>query len=518
MTFKSLISSDKLVSTLTIGFFSAFLLAATMDISRFSEIINTLFAKSAHFFGPFWQWLMVGNFLLALFIAISPAGRMTLGNKTQPDISTFRWLSMIMCTLLAGGGVFWSAAEPVYHFISAPPAFSELSSTTEGAVSSALGQSFFHWGFLAWAVLGTLSTIILMHAHHKKGLKLRPRALLYPLFGKKLENHWFGAVVDTFSIVGVAAGTIGPIGFLASQLGYSVESLFGVANTLTLQIGILFAVVAVYSISAFTGMDKGLQWLSKMNVIGAVALLVAVLILGPTTFIFEQFGSAFGSYIVNFPALSLGDHSAGWMTGWTWFFWGWFIGFAPMMAIFIAKISDGRSIRNLVFAVAICAPIATNFWFSALGGTGIFFELSQPGSISGPLAEAGLPAVLIAMLQQLPLQAILVPAFLVLTTTFVATTGDSMAYSIAVVTSKDATPSKYHRLFWAMTLGVVAAVLLLAGEGGLGALQSFIVITAVPVSLLVASTLICAPITIRQMMIQRKQENSSNLASATPCS
>ncbi|MDD1792142.1 BCCT family transporter [Enterovibrio sp. ZSDZ42] len=511
MTFKSIISSDKLVSILTVGFFSAFLFAATMDISHFSTIINTLFGQVAHLFGPFWQWLMVGNFILALIVALSPAGRMTLGKRSKPEISTFRWLSMIMCTLLAGGGVFWSAAEPVYHFMSVPPTFSDAQPASSSAVSAALSQSFFHWGFLAWAVLGTLSTIILMHAHHQKGLKLRPRALLYPLFGKRLENHWFGAVVDTVSIIGVAAGTIGPIGFLASQLGYSVESLFGVENSLTLQLCILSAVVAAYSISAFSGMDKGLQWLSKLNVIGAVLLLLAVLILGPTAFIFEQFGNAFGHYVVNFPAMSLGEHDAGWMTGWTWFFWGWFIGFAPMMAIFIAKISDGRSIRNLVFAVAVCAPIATNFWFSALGGTGIFFELTQAGSISAPLADAGLPAVLIAMLQQLPLQFILVPAFLLLTTTFVATTGDSMAYSIAVVTSQNTTPSKYHRLFWALMLGIVAGVLLMAGEGGLGALQSFIVITAAPVSLLVAVTLICAPITIREMMRQNAHVNSADL-------
>lgn len=337
-----------------------------------------------------------------------------------------------------------------------------------------------------------------------KGLKLRPRALLAPIFGDRLENHWFGAVVDACSIIGVAAGTIGPIGFLASQLGYSIESLTGLENTLSLQVVLLLAIVFVYSMSAFSGMDKGLQWLSKVNVLGAIALLVCVLALGPTQFIFGAFTHAFGDYLANFGALSVGDFNTGWMQGWTWFFWGWFIGFAPMMAIFIAKISEGRTIRELILAISICAPIATNFWFSALGGTGIYFELTQPGSISGPLAGAGLPAVLIAMLQQLPLQVILVPAFLLLTTTFVATTGDSMAFSIAVVTSQQSTPSKWHRLFWAIMLGVVAAILLIAGEGSLDALQSFIVITAVPVSLLIATTLLCAPMTVIRMMDERK--------------
>ncbi|CZF86565.1 BCCT family transporter [Grimontia marina] len=499
MTFTSLFKAEKLVSTLTISFFSLFLLAAMIDMSLFSQTINQMFGFAAEEFGAFWQWLMVANLALALVIAISPYGKLKLGHQSKPDISAFRWVSMIMCTLLAGGGVFWSAAEPVYHFLSPSPSYSGVGQHTEAAVTAALSQSFLHWGFLAWSVLGTLATIVLMYAHYEKGLKLRPRALLYPVFGERFENHWFGAVVDACSIIGVAAGTIGPIGFLASQLGFSIEVLFGIDSTLSSQVLILLGVVVIYSLSAFTGMDKGLQWLSKINVIGALALLLFVLTLGPTSFIFGSFVTAFGSYIEHFSAMSLGTEKTVWMTNWTWFFWGWFIGFAPMMAIFIAKISRGRSIRVLILAVAVGSPLVTNFWFTALGGTGIFFELTNPGAISGPMAGAGLPGILIATLQQLPLQIILVPAFLLLTTTFVATTGDSMAYAIAVVTSEDATPSKYQRLFWAAMLGVVAAVLLTAGNGGLAALESFIVVTAVPVSLLIATTLISAPVALKGM-------------------
>lgn len=151
----------------------------------------------------------------------------------------------------------------------------------------------------------------------------------------------------------------------------------------------------------------------------------------------------------------------------------------------------------------------TNFWFTVLGGTGIFFELQSPGSISGPLNAAGLPAVLLASLSQLPFSDLLVPAFLVLTTTFVVTTGDSMAYSISMVVSGDNEPKKSQRLFWAIVMGCVAAVLLVAGDGGLNALQSFIVITAVPVSLLVAVTLITGPIAVMRMQVHEKKESPS---------
>ncbi|MCW8327938.1 BCCT family transporter [Photobacterium sp. SDRW27] len=497
---------DKLVPTLTIGFISFFLLSSLIDLSLVTSVIQSMFTSATSQFGYFWQWLMVINFAMAVLIAVTRYGKIRMGQQAKPTIGTFRWLAMIMCTLLAGGGVFWSAAEPIYHFITPPPSFPDVVGSSVEAVTPALSQSFLHWGFLAWAALGTLATIVLMYAHHQGGVKLRPRALLYPLLGDRLENHWFGSVIDACSIIAVAAGTIGPIGFLASQLGYSLEVVLGIENSASSQLTILAVVVAVYSVSAFTGMDKGLQWLSRLNVVGAFALLVVMLVFGPTQFIFEHFGSAFGMYLNQLPEMSLNTDAPEWNSWWTWFFWGWFIGFAPMMAIFIARISEGRSIRELILTVAIGAPIVTNFWFTVLGGTGIFFELQSPGSISGPLNSAGLPAVLLASLSQLPFSELLVPAFLVLTTTFVVTTGDSMAYSISMVVSGDNEPTKSQRLFWAIVMGCVAAVLLVAGDGGLNALQSFIVITAVPVSLLVAATLITGPIAVMHMKVHEKKK------------
>lgn len=485
--------ADKLISVLTIGFLSLFLIAAIADLSWVSSTIQTLFGQATTAFGHFWQWFMLLNFILAVVLALLPLGKVRLGNSLKPEIGQFRWTAMIMCTLLAGGGVFWSAAEPIYHFVTTPPVFEGVQAGQAEAVAPALSQSFLHWGFLAWAVLGTLATIVLMYAHHQKGIQLRPRALLYPLLGDRLENHWIGSVIDACSIIAVAAGTIGPIGFLASQLGYSLHVVAGLDDSVMTQVGLLAVVVTIYSLSAATGMDKGLQWLSRFNVIVAVFLLAVMLVAGPTGFIFEQFSQAMSVYIQHLPQMSLTQTSPDWNAWWTWFFWGWFIGFAPMMAIFIARISVGRSIRELVMTVAIGAPLVTHFWFSVLGGSGIYFELTQPGAISGPLNEGGLPAVLLATLAQLPFSDWLIPAFLVLTTTFVVTTGDSMAYAIAMVTSGKNEPAASHRLFWAIAMGCVAAVLLMAGDGGLNALQSFIVITAVPVSFLMVLTLLTGP-------------------------
>ena len=161
--------------------------------------------------------------------------------------------------------------------------------------------------------------------------------------------------------------------------------------------------------------------------------------------------------------------------------------------MFIARISKGRTIREILVAIAIIAPIVTNFWFTILGGSGIYYELQQPGVISGPLTEAGLPAAMLAIVQQLPLAPLLVPAFLVLIVVFLATTGDSMSFTIAMAVSGNDTPATWVRVFWAVMMGGVAAVLIRLGDGGIGALQSFIVVTAVPVSLVLLPLLWSAP-------------------------
>ncbi|MDF5446959.1 BCCT family transporter, partial [Vibrio parahaemolyticus] len=179
-------------------------------------------------------------------------GYVRLGGLAKPDIDNFKWLSIVLCTLLAGGGVFWAAAEPIAHFVTAPPLYGEASPKT--AAINALSQSFMHWGFLAWAILGGLSSIVLMHLHYDKGLPLKPRTLLYPVFGDKAIKGWIGDVADACSIIAVAAGTIGPIGFLGLQISYALNSLFGLPDTFVTQSMVIMAAILMYTLSALSGL------------------------------------------------------------------------------------------------------------------------------------------------------------------------------------------------------------------------------------------------------------------------
>lgn len=494
------------------GLLLVFVIAAAISMDAVTSFVNSSFALSVKWFGAFWQVLLLATFIIAIPLAFSRYGKVKLGKLDQPEFGTFKWISMIMCTLLAGGGVFWAAAEPMFHFTSPPPLFGGIQAGTNQAVNPALSQAFMHWGFLAWAILGTLSVVVMMYAHYHKGMPLKPRSLLYPIFGEKLmSKSLLGTAVDAFSILAVVAGTIGPIGFLGLQASFGMKEILGIPDTFTTQLYIIIAVVAISAISAATGLHKGIEFLSNLNVVLAILLMAAILILGPGEFIVNAFISSFGMYIQEFFAMSTFRGDPEWLGWWTVFFWCWFLGYGPMMAIFISCISRGRTIREIITAVAVISPIVTCFWFTVLGGSGISFELLNPGSISGPLNEFGLPAAMISITKQLPLSYIMGPAFLILTILFVVTTSDSMAYTISAAVTGNNNPSVGMRIFWALMMGAVAAILLSIGNGGINALQSFIVVTAVPVSLILLPVCWLAPKVANEMAKEQGIVEEENL-------
>lgn len=474
------------------GFIALFVAIAVFDADLLSTLVNTGFAWSVKIFGPYWQMLLLLTFLIGLGLAAGRTGKVILGGLAEPEIDGFRWMAIIFCTLLAGGGVFWAAAEPIAHFVSPPPLYGPQENPQQGAVN-ALSQSFMHWGFLAWAIVGSLTSIVVMHLHYDKGLPLKPRTLLYPVLGERALKGHTGAIIDACCIIAVAAGTIGPIGFLGLQVSYALNALFDIPDGFTTQLIIILFAIALYTLSALSGLNRGMQMLSRYNVILAMALMVYVLIFGPTNFIFNAYIQGVGSMLDNFIPMATYRGDEGWLSWWTVFFWGWFLGYGPMMAIFIARISRGRTIRQIITTISIVAPFVTCFWFTIVGGSGLAFEIADPGSVSKAFEGFNLPGALLAVTQQLPLPMLTSILFLILTTIFIVTTGDSMTYTISVVVSGETEPNPVIRTFWGVMMGVTALILISLGSGGISALQSFIVITAVPVSLILLPSLWNAP-------------------------
>ena len=497
---------DPVVLTLTMGFIALFVGLSIYDTAWLTALIGDGFAWTAKYLGSFFQMLLLATFIISIGIAISRAGQAKIGNLDAPEISTFRWLSMVMCTLLAGGGVFFAAGEPIYHFVVTPPAFTTEAGTA-AAVAPALAQSFMHWGFLAWAVLGSLAAIVLAYAHYNQGKPLQPRTLLYPVFGEWILTSWVGGVVDALCVIAIVAGTVGPIGFLATQMSYGLQVLFGISSGFTTQLFVLMLLAVVYIASAMSGIHKGIQMLSRFNVILALVIGAVIFVFGPTLFLTNVYLQSMGEYMTSFFAMATMTSETApdwWMQWWTIFFFAWFIGYAPLMAIFVARISRGRTIRQTIIAVAVLAPIATTIWFTLLGGSGIYYQLTGVVDLAETLQGFSFDVATLAVAQALPGGIWMAAAILLLTTIFVATTGDSMSYAIAVVGAGHDEPHFLIRAFWGAAMAIMAGILLYMGEGQIGVLQQFIVITAIPVSFIILPTLWTGPQAAMAMAREQK--------------
>ncbi|MDI9243776.1 BCCT family transporter [Marinobacter sp. CHS3-4] len=487
--------SDPVVLILTIGFILVFVGASILNSEAVATFIGNGFAWTAKTLGSFFQLLLLLTFFIALGTAASKAGNARIGGLDRPEISRFRWLSMIMCTLLAGGGVFFAAGEPVYHFVVTPPAF-DTEAGTAAAVAPAMAQSFTHWGFLAWAVLGSLTALVLTRAHYDQGKPLQPRTLLFPVFGERVIKGTLGGVIDSLCVIAVVAGTVGPIGFLATQMSFGLHELFGVTDGYTTQLTVLIVLAGVYMTSAMTGLHKGIQLLSRFNVMLALGIAAVIFVFGPTLFLTNTYTQSMGEYVTSFLAMATMTADTApdwWMKWWTVFFFAWFIGYTPLMAVFVARISRGRTVREMIVAVAVLAPVATTLWFTLLGGSGIYHQLAGTFDLTEALNNFRFDVATLTVAQALPGGTWMAAAILLLTTIFVATTGDSMSYSIAMVGAGHDEPNPWIRVFWGGAMALMAAILLYMGSGQIGVLQQFIVLTAIPVSFIILPSLWTGP-------------------------
>lgn len=214
-----------------------------------------------------------------------------------------------------------------------------------------------------------------------------------------------GSVVDSLCVIAIVAGTVGPIGFLATQMSYGLQVLFGITNGFTTQLCILLLLAAVYIASAMSGIHKGIQILSRFNVFLALAIGAVIYLFGPTLFLTNVYLQSMGEYMSSFFAMATMTAETApdwWMQWWTVFFFAWFIGYAPLMAIFVARISRGRTIRQMIIAVAVLAPIATTIWFTLMGGSGIYFQLTGVVELTETLENFSFDAATLAVAQALP--------------------------------------------------------------------------------------------------------------------
>ncbi|TVQ07716.1 MAG: BCCT family transporter [Leptolyngbya sp. DLM2.Bin27] len=452
----------------------------------FQDPAESAFGAIQSFISDTLGWFMilsVSFFLLfTIYIALTKLGSVRLGGpNAKTEFPTFAWISMLMSAGMGTGLMFWSVAEPIYHFQDPPVILGAIEPNTADAARQAMGITFFHWGLHAWGIYALVGLSLAFFAFNW-GLPLTIRSVFYPLLGEKIYG-WQGNAIDVLAVASTLFGLATSLGFGVQQTNAGLNFLFGLEVSTPVQVGLIAIITGFATASVVSGLGNGVRRLSEFNMILAAVLLAFVLLVGPTVFIFSTFVETTGYYLASLPTMSFWTETfsdTGWQNGWTVFYWGWWVSWAPFVGIFIARISRGRTVREFILGVLLLPTALTFLWMSALGGTALSLELSEgtAGIISGAVSES-VATALFVMLGQLPLTGITSFVGIVLVVIFFVTSSDSGSLVVDSIASGGKLESPVpQRVFWAVLEGVVASALLLGG--GLSALQTAAISAGLP--------------------------------------
>ncbi|WP_424475408.1 BCCT family transporter [Oceanobacillus kimchii] len=448
---------------------------------KFESVANRLFNFTTINFGWFYLLAVFVFILFLVWLAFSKYGKIKLGPAdSKPEYSFFAWIGMLFSTGFGSGLVFWGVAEPMNHFFNTP--FPGLEAQTEEAARVAMGYSFFNWGISQWSVFALVGLVIAFNQFRKDKNGLISTAI-EPIVGK---NRLTANTVNSFAVIATVMGVATSLGLGIMQMNGGLNSVFGLSNSIWVQIGIAVTMLLVYLISSATGLKKGMKWLSTLNLTLCLALLLFVFIMGPTVFILESFVLGIGDYITNFVHYSLrmtpytGDS---WVTEWTIFYWAWAISWSPFVGAFVARVSRGRTIREYIFGVTVVPPVIACLWIAVFGGTSLISDLNN-GTMIAEAVDEDLAVALFETFGTLPLSTLMSVSAIFLIFTFLVTSADSATYILGSMTSKGSlNPALVTKIVWGMLITAIAIVLLLAG--GLEALQTAALTSALPFTIII---------------------------------
>ena len=428
-------------------------------------------------------WSVTLFVIFLVYLLFSKYGNIRLGdNDSRPEHSFFSWVAMLFSAGMGIGLMYFGVAEPMQHYSS------EVFGLTQyvNKAKNAQLYTFFHWGIHAWAIYGLVG-LSLSYFTYRFKLPLSLRSCFYPLLKNKINGKW-GNVIDVFALCSTFFGITTTLGFGVVQINSGLQILNIVPDTnFIYQIMIVAILVSLAVLSALTGVDKGIKLLSNINVILVVCLLLFVLAVGPTVFLIGSFTEGLGNYINNFFNLTFATHvydqeTLPWFYDWTILYWAWWISWSPYVGLFIAKISKGRTIREFIVAVLLIPSLFNFIWMTVFGNGAIWFDMNVgKGALS---ALAGNPdALMFRFLEYLPFSEIASYMTIFIVIIFFVTSADSGIFVMNSIATKNALKSpKWQTILWGGLLAVLALVLLNAG--GLKALQSMTLITALPFSVI----------------------------------
>lgn len=462
------------------------LIAMAVLMLRYTDVANALMATVlawvSNVFGGFYFLAVLLYLAFVVGLALSPCGRIRLGpDDAVPEFNLLSWAAMLFAAGIGIDLLFFCVAEPVTHLL-APPLGE---SATAEAARQAMALTFLHWGLSGWGVY-TLVAVAVAFASYRQGLPLSIRSALQPLLGRYTDGP-LGHAVDIAAVIGTVFGIAASLGIGIIQLNYGLEHMFGIAQGAATQVFLAVMIVVFAAVSAVTGVDRGIRRLSEFNLLLALLLMLFVLFAGPTLQLLAAALRNACDYLIGFPALATNTHAEdlpqAWLNDWTVFFWAWWIAWGPFVGLFLARISRGRTIRELILGSLILPLTFMMLWMAVMGNSAMDMVLAGTG-VAGfgeqVMAEPG--SAIYLFLQGLPWAGVTTLVVTVLAIVFFVTSGDSGSLVLANLTSNLRDPSRdapaWMRILWAGIIGVLTLALLLAG--GLNALRSAVVIMGLP--------------------------------------
>ncbi|WP_181347651.1 BCCT family transporter [Thalassobacillus sp. CUG 92003] len=428
-----------------------------------------------------WYYLLIVTLFVGfcLYMIFSPYGKMKLGKpEDKPDYSYSTWFAMLFSAGMGIGLVFYGAAAPIQQYITNPPT---AESGTPEALADAMRITFFHYGVHAWGIYAIVA-LVLAYFKFRRGAPGLISATLEPLFGEKMKGPW-GIVVDVIAVFATIVGVATTLGFGAAQINGGITYLTDIDEGFGVQLIIIAVVTVLFMVSAYTGLSKGIKYLSNANMGLGGLLFILILIIGPTLYIMNMLVDSLGSYIYTLPKESLriapnNEEQQKWVNNWTVFFWAWWIAWSPFVGIFIARVSKGRSIREFLSGVLLVPSIVSFLWFSAFGSSAIVKQ-----DEGAELASLAPEQMLFGVFDQYPMSLLLSIIALMLIATFFITSADSATFVLGMQTTNGSlNPPKMVKFAWGIAQSATAAVLLYTG--GLQALQNALISAAFPFSLI----------------------------------
>jgi len=482
---------DKVTFGVAAALAIAFLVWGTVDSEGMGATTTELLGWLETTFG--WLFILVSaSFLLfSGYLAMTRYGNIRLGpDDSEPEFSTFSWVSMMFATGMGIGLMFWGVAEPLTYLTatdasSIPPGRGDPSTPDSARV--AMEYAFFHWGFHPWAMYAVIGLSIGYFAY-RKGTGNLVSGAFGPLLGRR-ATEGPGKAIDVIAIFATLFGSATSLGLGALQITGGLDDVFATGESRWLTVVVIAVLTTCFVLSAVTGIEKGVQFLSNANAIAALLLVFFLFVVGPTVFILSTFTESLGGYLTHLPTMAFRTGAFGgseFLDTWTIFYWAWWISWTPFVGMFIARISKGRTIRQFVVYVILVPSVVSFVWFSILAGSAFDLQLSGAKDLGAVLAEEGTESALFSTLREYPLASVTVVLAVFLVAIFFITGADSASIVMGMLSQHGKEePMRWLVIFWGVAQGAVAAVLLFSG--GLGALQTLVILVAGPFMLVICA-------------------------------